>query len=417
MQTQLQELGPHGMFADLGPNLQGQAAALANMPGEAQQTIRGALDARNAGANARIGAAVDQNLGPNVVPSEIISGIDANQRTVGNAYNPVMAAARRVDTEPLANALDANTANLRGPAQRAVQQVRGYLNIPGTDTLDPNPQALLATRQAIDGLLSDETNPQVIRQLTIARQSVDDTLANAAPGIKDVDAQFAELARQREAIQRGQTVLDSGRTAPRPAELADEVAQGALPQGTQIGPSAVPFRMSQGARAEVDRILGNNANDVARLNTLIKSEGDWNRSRLASLFGQDRADQLFNVLDNERTFAGTRNFATGNSATAGRTEAIRELGGGPQTFNMRDAYAAGGILGALRSAGVKIGGKIGASILAGRNQATNAALADILASNRGAVVQALARAPAQTPRLADPIVRALMLGSATAGSR
>jgi hypothetical protein len=74
------------------------------------------------------------------------------------------------------------------------------LNIPGTDQLDPHPGALLATRNAIDGMMANEANPQVIRQLTMARQAVDGELGKAVPGIKDVDAKFQELARQSDAL-------------------------------------------------------------------------------------------------------------------------------------------------------------------------------------------------------------------------
>jgi hypothetical protein len=192
------------------------------------------------------------------------------------------------------------------------------LNVPGTDQLDPNPSALFQTRQAIDGILATEQNPQAIRQLTMARQNVDRELARAVPGVKDIDAQFQELARQREALQRGSQVLDTGKTAVRPGELAQEMADNANPAGTLVGPSASNVRLREGARAEIDRIVGTNSNDVAKLNQVLKSEGDWNRDKLRTLFGQDRADRLFNVLDRERVFENTFRRTTGNSETASR---------------------------------------------------------------------------------------------------
>lgn len=406
MGQRLNELGPQSMVADLGPNFQGQTGALANLPGESNEIIRTALNDRNAGANARLADALN-NLGPRVVPSEIQQGIEEGQALVGQQYAPVMENARAVNTEPLANALDASRANLRGPAQQAVNRVRGYLDIPGADVLDPNPGALFQTRQAIDGLLADETNPQVIRQLTMARQQVDQTLAQAAPGIKDVDAQFSELARQGEALDEGQRVLDSGRTSPRPEDLAQRVQEGALPQGTQIGPSAVPLRLSQGARADIDRIVGNNSNDIAAMNRLIKGEGDWNRAKLATLFGQDRADQLLNVLSNERAYADTRNFATGNSLSANRLQYQKAYGGGSAGMTIPEYYGTGGILGAIRGTGVKIAEKLAGSLMDSRNEARNAELARNL-TGRDAVVSALVQQQLQGSRLTGPVKAALV---------
>lgn len=317
--------GPQSMPADLGPNLQRQAGAIASLPGEGQQIVRDAIVNRQQGANARITRDLDATLGPAPIPSAVDAGIVANQRALGPAYDAVFANSRAVDTGRLALNLDAQTVNARGPAQKAAQTIRKMLNVTGTDQLDPNPRTLFETRNAIDGMLATEQDPKAHAFLTGARRQVDDLLTQAVPGIKDVDAQYAELARQRDALTRGQQVLDSGRTAPRPAELADEVAQSALPQGTAVGPSAVPLRLSQGARAEIDRIVGTKTNDVVALQSLIKGDGSWNRDRLATLFGPDRADRIIQVLDREKAFADTTQVVTRNSETAARLAAQGEV--------------------------------------------------------------------------------------------
>jgi hypothetical protein len=59
---------------------------------------------------------------------------------------------------------------------------------------------------------------------------VDGELATAVPGIKAVDAQFAELSRQSAGLQRGSQVLDGGKTAIRPAELVDEMVARRAPR-------------------------------------------------------------------------------------------------------------------------------------------------------------------------------------------
>jgi len=423
VRQRLDEMGPDAMIADLGPNVQQQAGGLASMPGEAQQIVKSAIAGRDAGAGQRIRTTLDDTLGPAQVPSDITAGIRDNQRALGPAYEAAFANAKAVDTQPIANALDSAAVNLRGEAQTAVKSVRKMLDITGTDTLDPNPGALFQTRQAIDGMLNSTSDGNVRRVLSQARQQVDDALAQAVPGIKSVDAQFAELARQKEAVERGQTVLDSGRSAPRPTELAQEVEQGALPQGQQIGPSAVPVRLREGARAEIERIVGTNANDRVALQRIVKGEGDWNRERLATLFGQERADRIIKVLDNERTFADTSNTVTKNSLTASRVAAQNDLGNPTgNSFGIREGYMAGGVLGTARSAAVKGVEKVVDSLVGARNMARNRELAEAITSgSQSRVVDALMNSgslPGKSQAYLGNVARALILQApAIAASR
>lgn len=344
----LGELGPDATLMDIGPNLRQEGQRIYAKGGEGRGIIDSTLTPRDQGANARIRGELDQNLGPAPLPSQIDETISAGQEALSPAYEQVLRNARRVDTTNIAHHLESEAVNLRGRAQQAVQRVRGMLNITGADELDPNPRTLFETRKAIDGMIANETDTNALRVLGRVRREVDDELARAVPGIKEVDAPHAELSRQREAVGRGQQVLDSGRTAPRPQELAQEVQQGALPQGRQIGPSAAPMRLRQGARAEIERIVGTNANDRVALQRLIKGEGDWNRERLATLFGQDRADRMLAILERESTFAETSNRIMKNSATA---ERLPE--GGSGGFGIREAAMAGGPKGAAYGAAIK----------------------------------------------------------------
>lgn len=319
--SRMAQMGDNAMPMDLGPNLQRQAGAIASMPGRGQATVRGAVASRDAGANARIQTALDDTLGPAPSPVAVEASIRESQQALAPAYQQVFRGARPVDTSALAARLDGQIQLFRGDAQRAVQRVRQMLNVPGGRGLERNAYALFQARQAIDDMLSTNAAANAGRALTVARQEIDDLLARAAPGLKEVDAQFAELARQGGALQRGQQALDSGRTAPRPGEFADEFSQGGLPQGRQIGPSAVPVRLRQGARAEIERIVGTNANDRVALQRLIKGEGDWNRARLETLFGRERAQRIFQIMDAERAYADTSQIVTRNSETAARQSA------------------------------------------------------------------------------------------------
>ena len=323
----VQSIGPDAVVADLGANLRDKAAAIATAPGKGQRVVTDRLRARQLAAPDRLTAALDDTLGAAPVPSYLQRGIRDDQRALGPAYEEALGSAHAVDTSGLAGDIEATIPNLRGPAQTALQNVRGMLNVTGTDQLDPSPQTLFQTRRAIDGMLRGEKDNNVTRVLGAARTHVDGLLADAAPGIKAVDARFAELARQGEAVDRGQTVLGNGRTDPRPAELADEAAAGAVPSGEIVGPSGVAFRLGQGARAEIDRIVGTNLNDRAALNSLLKGNSDWNRQRLTTLFGAERTDRLYRILDNERAMAETENRALAGSKTASVQAAQREVDG------------------------------------------------------------------------------------------
>lgn len=328
--ARVRAIGPDGVLADLGPNLRDKAAALATTPGQAQKTVVDAMTARKAAAPRRLTGALNETIGEALVPSYLQRSIRADQRALGPDYDAALAGAADVDTSSLAAGLQATIPTLRGKAQTEAQAVRAMLNRTGAEELDTSAATLFQIRRAIDGKLKDEADTNVRRVLGDARAQVDQILGDAVPGVKELDARYAELARQRDAVDRGQTVLGNGRTDPRPAELADEAAAGAIAAGEIVGPSGASFRLRQGARAEIDRIVGTNLNDRAALNSLLKGESDWNRQRLATLFGEDNTERLYRILDNERAMAETENKALVGSKTASMQAAQREVDGPPR---------------------------------------------------------------------------------------
>jgi hypothetical protein len=100
--------------------------------------------------------------------------------------------------------------------------------------------------------------------------------------------------------------------------------------------------LSIGARADIERIVGTRANDVEALKQLIKSDGDWNRSRLGQIFGRDKADAIFRVIERETTFRDSHNKIVENSQTemrrAGR-DMVRRTG--PDQTSVRDTTLTG----------------------------------------------------------------------------
>jgi hypothetical protein len=318
LRTRMAELGPEGMLADVGPNLTRQASTIASLPGEGQAIVRGRLSTRGgAAANQRVQDALDNTLGPAPILSLEKESIRAAQDALSPHYETALQHAQPVNAQPIAQDVAARAAVVRGDAQRALERLIPMFNTYGTNNVTASPRVLFEVRKAIDGMFEGDITSATRRELTAVRQQVDAELARAVPGIKQIDAQFEDLAHQSAALDRGGQVLGSGPDAPHPTDLAAEVATGS---------PGVRQRLSQGTRALLDRIVGNNANDVQALNRLIKGEGDWNRARLVTQFGQHRADQIIRAVQNELVFSRTNNIVQQGPETAARLHGGKELG-------------------------------------------------------------------------------------------
>lgn len=320
----MEQLGPEAVLADLGPNLQRLAGSLASLPGPAQKLLRQALGVRADGINRRVQSGADDILGRAKSPASVEAELKAGKKALSPEYTNALANADSGDLSGVAANIEDAILQEKGAARTALESVRDMMNFtaPAADglaaqtILDPNPSGWLKTRQAIDGMLDGQTDSNVVRVLSDARRQIDDALAAHVPGIKAVDAKYAELAKQGEAFETGQKALDSGRTAIWPQELADKVATASGGQRQ---------RLSEGARSEIERIIGTTTNNLTALKTALKGEGSWNRERLAALFGSEKADQLLEVLRREKTFDATNRVVTQNSETAARTAMQREV--------------------------------------------------------------------------------------------
>jgi hypothetical protein len=329
----VQDLGDAAVVADIGDNTQKLAAGVASQPGEAGARVTNQLKTRAKDSTNRVPTAIDGALGPATPPSEIHADIAANKGEVGPEYDVVLDKAAPVDPTALAAEVDARIATKKGPVRSALQEVRSMLNVAGAnatdqmDRLDTSARGLFETRNAIDGMITPTGNTKVNGALKDVRKQIDALLEAAVPGIKDIDAKYRELARQGEALDAGGNVLDAGKTAVWPQENAQALADGVQPQGTLVGPSAAAFRLKQGTRADIERIVGTKLNDRTALAQMIQGESDWNFQKLAQEFGQDKADQLMKVVENERQKAGTENLAINGSKTAAVTAAQQDVNG------------------------------------------------------------------------------------------
>jgi DNA topoisomerase VI subunit B len=184
------------------------------------------------------------------------------------------------------------------------------LDIPtNPGNLDPHPRALQAAREAVRGMMQAEENPSVRGQLEHVYRRMTQELQAKVPGIRQIDSQYAELGAQERAAQtgsQGSRIFQTDReNVVRPTEAQRIMTETAQPKGSNVGPSAEPFRFREATRNELDRIVGTNRHDLAALERILGQPQDWNSQKLATVFGADRAAALRAVLERERTFANT----------------------------------------------------------------------------------------------------------------
>lgn len=148
------------------------------------------------------------------------------------------------------------------------------------------------------------------------RGSLDENLKTQVPGFAQADAASSALARRADAVKLGTSLLDSGKTAITPENLAAQY------QAMQPGERAA---LAKGLRGEIERQLDTKANDLVAGKNVIKGEGDWNRERLATVFGQEPTDRVIGLLDNEGKFRDTHNKVVENSQTAQRQAAASAM--------------------------------------------------------------------------------------------
>lgn len=331
-QGELARLGDQSMLADASPEWMMIARGAAARPGR-EQIVTPLLE-RDAGKNVRIRADLNSNLGPAPIPSQVESGFEAARAALSPRYDAAMEGAQAVDVRPIVQALRGEARNAKGRGWNGALNEVFDLVAPQRQTpngtqrmLEDSPQGLFNARGAVDAIIrrledATDTDPKALRSISFLRQAIDDELAAKIPGIKAVDAEFSELMGRSEALKRGNQVFNSGKEALRPAELADEWAR--LTPGQQEA-------LRQGNRAELDRVIGTQANDPQALKRTVQGEGDWNRDKARIIYGQQPADNVLSGIDREVRFAATTNRVTAGSDTAagrGFDDAIKRLEGG-----------------------------------------------------------------------------------------
>lgn len=348
-QQQAADLGPEGMLADMGPNLRGQASAIANQPGTGQRMVSDALNARRDGAAGRITADVDQALGPAANIPETVHATQQHYRQQAAPHrqqfqsNPVPYTRDLEDTltllvqnEPAVIREARRYANIdaaAGPNQFfARQRPDGSFEI----TRVPNATEYDYLKRALDGMAgrTATANDQRVygnlaRRL---RTQVDEAISPGAPD-QSPWAQARRLEAEdfqiRDAMDQGRSAL-VGRSMTPDEMSAEMFGVGNPPRGGMTPPEAAGYLV--GAREGVRNVMGHAStshgeNSAAAARRALGS--DFAREKLDLVAGPQAAGQLTRRLDAETTFDQTRQAVLGNSATAGRLAAQGEFPNAP----------------------------------------------------------------------------------------
>jgi hypothetical protein len=418
-ERRLAELGPDAMLLDAGPATRQFAQGVANRPGEGSAYLTDAVTRRNQGTNARLQADMDSALGPATAPSAINRNIDEQIANLQPLYQQVTQLNEPVHLQHVWDRLRANIPQESGETQRVLRQIEdmiapvyreeGSRGVTGQRMLRTHPREVLNVRQELDqlhGRLGE--SPKAQRAVAEARQLVDEALGEAVPDLKIVDQSYANLMREREALTRGSQIFDTGKEAIRPEDLI---------RGRQAQPLPIREAERHGARAELDRRIGIQSNDLQALRNSVMSEGDWNPAKMAEVFGARETERIMRSIDREAAFRDAYNKVTQNSQTAPRQEATRMLNlETPQAPDVRGTTLTGLALAA---------GKKGIDVFrnqrdAIRSEQTSRELARSFTTSgdeRDALVRAIRNAQnrrGKTNATRDVLVRALM--NAQAGS-
>lgn len=318
--------GGETMPMDMGANMRGTAAAVANRPGPGQSTIRDALNKRAQGAGQRVLGAVDDALGQNVDTLALADDIIA-RRSAQSAPLYDKAFSKPInftkDMESLLKRPSMSKALARGrglSADEGISSKQWFANISddGKVTIinTPDMRQLHYTKMGLDDMIGAAKRAGNNNEARILMQQKDmlvRMMDAAAPEYAMARNVYAGQSSIMDALEDGGKVFRNNMT---PEQL----------RRTLAGKSGAEREAYiQGARAQIADMMGTARNDALKVRGEFQK--GYNREKLQMLLGKQEADKLLQSLDSETMFANTRNEIIGNSATSARQEATKRLVG------------------------------------------------------------------------------------------
>ena len=395
VRARLGELGPDAMLLDASPSLQGQAQGLASRP-ETMQAVVDPVRSRVAGTTGRLNADVDAALGPASSPRELDTQIKALRSAPNAEIGASLRAAGPVDVRPVLQSIDQRMQTAVGGEAAALQRARSLLAHEDRDTgwvtIESNPQRLHGVKGELDNLIHYGAPEIGIQPGSLQRQQsairdvrgqLNQHLRDQVPNYGAANDRSAGLARQADAAEAGYNdVMRSGPSALFPQDLQTQL--------TTMAP-AERAAMAQGNRADVGRILGTNANDLAAMSSTLQGEGGFNTAKMGMLHGEGPTQQVVDAVARERTFADANRRIVEGAQSAQRLRSSERIA--PREVSSGSADVLPGVAAMVGGAGAGFGALAGKVGLGGLKYAASSArnAADIVRN------QELARAVTMQP--------------------
>ncbi|HBF53295.1 MAG TPA: hypothetical protein DDW72_05205 [Afipia sp.] len=398
----LAERGDTGLIADVGPNTQALAETLAQSPGQAKKIVSTAIDERAAGSRNRIDDVITQAFGPRQDVASVTRETIAERKA---AADPLYEAFRSTQVFPSPeikaltpvlekDGLFATARHLMGlegkPVDKNFFTTGERKNFPTTEAYD-------YVKQAIDGKIGEAVragNNNVARIYgglkTKLVNAIDNHPDKNVAGVwKQAREAYADPTRVMNAREEGQGVWSR---AMRSDELKFQLADYSPKERAAF---------KEGARDGLARMMDLSVNgDNATRRMLMAPE---NIAKMRMITDDAGATKILKALENETKTVDMSRTVLQNSRTAAREAAKEDLSGKPRgDFGVKDAYAAGGVMGAARSAATKAIQKVLENAQKGKTNDLHADIGKILVApdtpERTAMIQRIF----DTAKRADP---------------
>jgi hypothetical protein len=326
VQAEARRLGDNAMLADVSPDMRLVAQNAATRPG-VTSVVADPLRARDAMRNERLTGALNQSFGPNVDRTVVNDRLGTLRRQAGSEFDRLSATATNdmpaFGTLTKIDEIKASPLGRNPNVSDKLSQIERVLRDQNTGAYGRSAAEFHAARRLADDILNEASTSGSARTAVKAiRDELDAALKQGVDNWPKADARFADIAKRQEAFQNGQTVFNSGREAMRPDEYERYLKGLNRKQKVTEG---------LGARAELDRIVGQSNNDLAALNRTMMLPGDDPSRKMQLLFGVDPTRRFYNAKEAENIFSATNNAVNSGSQTAQRQGANQLLSAGSET--------------------------------------------------------------------------------------
>lgn len=298
------QMGPDGALMDLGPNLQSLAGGIASVKGPGQKVLRDTIVSRAKAGPTRVAADIANTLGKGQELGALTEQIIAGQKA---AADPLYAAVRNLPVPLEGNILFVSQTPMGKAAFERAAKLAANDGASGNGVtvgfLDYAKQAL----DDIAGAAKRSGENNTARQATQMARLLTSEVDKVVPQYKQARDAFAGPAAVLDAIEEGQATFTRNMS---PADMSRLMANMTASEKDAF---------LQGAQTSIADMLGNSANDVASVRTLLRKP--YNEAKMRALIGDGPTDELLKAIDRELVFGKTANAVEGNSETARRMAA------------------------------------------------------------------------------------------------